>query len=104
MPYVTLIITIPLTIFAVLFAISNGDDITLGLWPFDAKYTTPTYLFGLVMLGGGFFLGALFIWLLSQKTRLRLWQESRKTARLEKELDALHAKTKDPAPAALPAK
>lgn len=105
MAYLTLLITIPLTIFAVLFAISNDGDVALGLWPFDGRYTLPVWLFGLGLLGSGFFLGALFVWLLAQKTRFRYWQESRKSARLEKELEAIHAKAppKETVPA-LPAK
>jgi len=108
MAYLTLLITIPLTLFTLSFAISNGDEISLGLWPLEQKLTLPGWQFGLGFLGAGFLSGALFVWLLSQKTRFLYWKESRRAARLEKELGDLHAKTapKDapPAQAALPAK
>lgn len=113
MSYLTLIITVPLTIFAILFAVSNSADVTVGLWPFEKEYTVSTWIFGLAMLGAGFFLGALFVWILSQKTRFQYWKETRRAARLEKELDALNKKQASPpaAPAqgaeeqvALPAK
>lgn len=93
MAYLTWLITIPLTLFTVLFAVSNGDDITLALWPLDGKATMPVYAFGLAMLGGGFFLGALFVWILSQRTRFLYWRTRRHNARLEKELDGMQAKT-----------
>jgi uncharacterized membrane protein YdbT with pleckstrin-like domain len=107
MAYLTPFISLPLTLFALSFAISNDADVAVGLWPMDEKYTLSLWQFGLGLLGGGFLLGALFVWLLSQKTRFLLWQESRRAARLEKELDALNAKkaqTETPVHPALPAK
>lgn len=112
MSYLTLIITLPLTVFAILFAVSNSGDVTVGLWPLDQTHTVSIWVFGLAMLGVGFFTGALFVWILGQKTRFLYWKESRRAARLEKELDALNKKqtTSAPAPlnteepAALPAK
>lgn len=93
MQYLTLLITLPLTVFAVLIVLSNGSDATLYLLPDDKDFalTLPLWQVALGLLGGGFFLGALFVWLLHQKARFRYWQESRKTARLEKELEKLHA-------------
>lgn len=98
MAYLTWLITIPLTVFTVLFAVSNGGDITLALWPLDDKATMPVYAFGLAMLGGGFFLGALFVWILSQRTRFLYWRTQRHNARLEKELDGMQAKASATAP------
>lgn len=93
MQYLTLLITLPLTVFAVLVVLSNGSDVTVFLLPDDKDFalTLPLWQVALGLLGGGFFLGALFVWLLHQKARFRYWQESRKTARLEKELEKLHA-------------
>jgi len=93
MQYLTLLITVPLALFSILFVLANGDAVTFYLWPEDdlLSLTLPGWQFGLGMLFGGFFLGALFVSLLAQKTRFRYWQESRKAARLEKELESLHA-------------
>ena len=67
------------------------------------SWTVPLSLLGLGLLGAGFFLGALFVWLHSQKTRFRYWRESRRSARLKKELDALSAKAaKEKADTGLP--
>lgn len=93
MQYLTLLITLPLTVFAVLVVLSNSSDVTLFLLPDEQSFsvTVPLWQATLGLLGGGFFLGALFVWTLHQKARFRYWQESRKCARLEKELDKIHA-------------
>jgi len=93
MQYLTLLITLPLTVLAVLLVLSNSAEVTLYLLPDEKDFalTVPLWQAALGLLGGGFLLGALFVWLLHQKARFRYWQESRKTARLEKELEKLHA-------------
>ncbi|MBI1214768.1 MAG: DUF1049 domain-containing protein [Alphaproteobacteria bacterium] len=93
MSYITLLITIPLTVFSVLFVVSNTGDVTLGLWPLERTFTLSSGVFGLLMLGGGFFLGALFVWIHSQKMRFNGWRATRRASRLEKELESLHEKS-----------
>lgn len=92
MQYLTLLITLPLTVFAVLLVLSNSAEVTLYILPDEKDFalTVPVWQAALGLLGGGFLLGALFVWILHQKARFRYWQESRKTARLEKELEKLH--------------
>ncbi|MDE1151970.1 MAG: hypothetical protein PW788_05465 [Micavibrio sp.] len=103
MKYLTFIITVPLSIFAVLFAVSNDAEVQLSLWPFENTYKTGVNVFGMGFLGLGFFLGALFVWILNQKMRFKYWKETRKTARLEKELDALNTRpTVTPSPESVP--
>lgn len=92
MKYVTLIITIPLTLFAALFALSNTAAVELSLWPLPLTYTTTINILGAAFLGAGFLAGALFVWFHSQKMRFQYWQERKKSARLEQELDLLHKK------------
>lgn len=94
MQFITLLITLPLALFAVLVVLANPEPVTLFLWPEDEllSLSLPLWQMTVGLLFGGFFLGALFVWLLSQKTRFRYWQESRKSARLEKELEDLHSK------------
>jgi len=81
MQYLTLLITLPITVFAVLLVLSNSAAVTLYLLPDDAAFAVTLPLWQI----------ALFVWLLHQKARFRFWQESRKAARLEKELEKLHA-------------
>lgn len=99
MAYLTHLIAIPLTLCAILFALSNPGDVTVGLWPSERTWTLPLNLFGIALVGAGFLCGALFVWLQYQKLRYRYWQESRKAARLEKELEALHEKGQPPSDA-----
>ena len=86
MTYLTLIITLPLTLFCVLFALSNMNDVQVSFWPLSWQETLPLYVVGLGLMAAGFVCGALFVWLGAQKTRLQLWKETRKSERLEKEL------------------
>lgn len=102
MSWLTLIITIPFAAFAVLFAVSNSAAVDVSLWPFEEKMNSPLSLVGLCLLAAGFFCGALFVWILSQRTRFRLWQETRRADRLEKELDLLSKKMQEPPPHAIP--
>lgn len=92
MKYLTWLITLPLTVFALSFALSNDAEVQLSLWPFENTYKSGINVFGLSLLGAGFFLGALFVWILDQKMRFKYWQETRKSARLEKELETLNAR------------
>lgn len=92
MSYLTLIITVPFTIFCALFVVQNTGYVDIALIPGMDNYHVPVYLAGLALLIGGFFLGALFVFLHSQKTQIRYWQEKSRAAKLEKELDALQAK------------
>ena len=92
MAYLTLIITIPLTLFALAFAASNSASVKFGLWPLDQTWDVPLSILALGMLGLGFLSGAGFVWIMYQRLRFHHWQHKRKIARLEKELDGLNQK------------
>ena len=92
MAYLTLIITIPLTLFALAFAASNSASVKFGLWPLEQTWDLPLSILALGMLGLGFLCGASFVWIMYQRLRFRHWQHSRKISRLEKELDGLTQK------------
>lgn len=85
----TLLITLPLTAFAVLFAVSNRQDVMVSLWPLVEDYALPLWLVGLGLLGIGFFLGACFVSFQAQRLRFRLWREKNRADRLEKDMAAL---------------
>jgi hypothetical protein len=89
MNILTLLITAPLAVFAVLFAVSNMEDVTAHLMPFEGEMTLPLYALGLGMLALGFFCGALFVWILSRRTSFHHWKEKRRAGKLEQELHAL---------------
>lgn len=100
--YLSLIITLPLTVFAVLFALSNDATAEVALWPLEGVRIVPLYLLGLGMLALGFFCGAVFVSLYAQRIRFKYWQEKRQRARLEKEVEALQARLPAAAPAQAP--
>jgi uncharacterized integral membrane protein len=78
---------VSLVVFVVLlvFALSNRQDVTVSLWPFDVLITAPLYIFTLGSLGMGLVFGAGFIWFRTIPHRL-------KTRRLGRDVVALSDK------------
>ncbi len=86
----SLFITVPLTLFALSFAVSNPSPVDVALWPFDGILLhQPLAIVVLALMGAAFFLGALFASFLSWSVRLRYWQEKRRTRRLERQIRAI---------------
>ncbi|MCC6597842.1 MAG: DUF1049 domain-containing protein [Alphaproteobacteria bacterium] len=76
------VLAIALTVFAIL----NQQSVSVILSPVHDAVEMPLYLIALYMLGTGFFIGALTVWLNSGSLR-RLKRRQRKTIKtLEKEL------------------
>jgi uncharacterized integral membrane protein len=75
------IITIPVSIIVVLFAVMNRDPVALNLWPLPWDLgAIPLYLLTLGTLLFGFFLGAFAMWVSAGKSR-------RKARMFRQELD-----------------
>jgi uncharacterized integral membrane protein len=70
------IITIPVTIVAVVFAIANRTPITVNFWPLPWFAELPLYLVVLGSLLAGFLIGAVIAWLSAGRRR----QEARVAA------------------------
>jgi uncharacterized integral membrane protein len=66
------IVTLPITILAVLFALSNSATSQVRLWPFPWAAELPLYLLILGSLLLGFLLGAIVAWISSGGRRRRL--------------------------------
>ena len=64
-----LLITLPIAVVAVSFAVSNRDRIALELWPLPGDMELPVYLMVLVPLVVGFLIGGLVAWLSGGKHR-----------------------------------
>ena len=82
------IITIPVMLVVLVFAIANRTPVELNLWPLPWRATLPVYLVILVALLVGFLLGAL-VALLSggrrrQQTRARLRAANEDLAALQR--------------------
>ncbi len=88
----TFCITLPLSLFVLLFAIANSGDITVKLAFFDVSYDIPQYVLGLGMLAIGFICGGLMVWLNLYGYRIRYWQANRKIKKYEDEMTHLKEK------------
>jgi uncharacterized integral membrane protein len=85
------IITIPVALVAISFALSNRQEVTLGLWPLPFELTVPLYIVCLLGLVLGFVAGGLIAWASQGRNRSRSRRETRRAERLEQELSAERA-------------
>ena len=98
MMLVRLIIGVPLILLLVLFALSNVEPVSLGLWPTDYAVQVPLSVAVLVGAAIAFLVGGLLVWLteLGQRRRARRAEDTVRVleARLEEtqaRLARLHA-------------
>jgi uncharacterized integral membrane protein len=84
----SLIITAPITILVVLFAVSNLDPVTLRLRPFPFDMTMPIWALALIVLFVGFVLGAIVTWIGDRKRRREAKLLARRVGELEQALAA----------------
>ena len=89
---VSFLITLPLSLFVILFAIANTETITTQIAFFDYSFDIPQYVLGLGMLVIGFICGGLLVWLNLYGYRIRYWQAKRKITKYEDEMTALKEK------------
>jgi uncharacterized integral membrane protein len=85
----TWILTVPLIIVIVAFAIANFDRVTLDLWPFEFFLSVPLSVALLASLVFGLLIGGLAVWLSAGRTRRRARQARRRVDELERELARL---------------
>ena len=95
-----IIITLPILLVAISFAISNTDILTLRLWPFSTEVSMPSALALFIVLVFGFVIGALaaFIGAGSLRKRVRnaeyrLRQMEMEQAWIAREAEAKAAKS-----------
>lgn len=79
------ILTLPLIVVAVIFAIANREPITLDLWPLEASPRLPLFVILLACVGFGVAVGGLATWLSAAPARQRARQARRRVAELERE-------------------
>lgn len=87
MRYLLWLISIPLTIFVILFTISNPVVVHVTLIPFESAWDVPLATIGLAMMALGFLAGSVFVGVQGYRTQIKKWQETRRADRLEKELE-----------------
>ena len=92
MRFLTWIITLPIALVAVLFAISNRDLVTLSLWPLPFTLDAPVYLATLVALLVGFMAGGFVTWNAQRRHRRRARRSADRVFYLERELKETQAR------------
>ena len=87
MKRVSWILTIPLALLAVVFAIANRQSVTVDLWPFQiAVGPLPFFAWFLGALFMGILAGGMVVWLTGGKIRRRARSAERRARELEREL------------------
>jgi uncharacterized integral membrane protein len=96
----SLILTAPLAVAFVVFAVSNRQPVDLNLWPFFVVQGVPVFLLALGMLAIGLVAGALVMWMPLARWRLRARSHERRIIELEAALAenrAIVARLREPA-------
>jgi putative membrane protein len=86
------LVTAPLTLLLIDFAVSNLEQVPVGLWPFSDVVLAPLYLVVLAALLLGFLLGELVAWVNGRRWRREARRRARRIEALERELAATQAK------------
>ena len=102
MRYVLWLISIPLTVFVVLFAVSNPVFVHLELVPLKGGWDLSLATVGLGMMALGFLSGAVFVGVQGYRMQIKKWQETRRADRLEKELERVKTNAAQMKPSAVP--
>ena len=85
------LVTAPLALVLVVFAVSNRTRVTVTLWPFPFELETRLFLVVLLSLLLGLILGMLITWLASGATRRESRARAKRIAALEREVDGLRS-------------
>lgn len=88
----TILISLPLTLIILSFAISNRAPVDLELWPLPATVTLPGYVVVLVPLAIGLIVGVALTWMAAGRHRKLARQRGRKLEALLEEIKGYRAK------------
>jgi uncharacterized integral membrane protein len=80
------ILTLPLTVVVIVFAVANRDFVPLDLWPFEVALELPVFVLVLGSLLVGFVIGALVMWLSAGKQRRRARAARSELGKLERQV------------------
>ena len=96
------LVTAPIALILVIFAVSNRDDVVVTFWPLPLEGVEPLYLVVLVSLVLGLFAGLLIAWLNGWGRRREARSRARRIEALERELAATQAQLPTSQAAQLP--
>ena len=83
------ILTVPLTVLVVVFAVANRSFVPLDLWPFAIEVQIPIFLLVLGSMLSGFLIGAMVMWLSLGKQRRQSRAAKGQIAKLERQTQEL---------------
>jgi uncharacterized integral membrane protein len=83
------IVTLPIALLVILFALMNRQEVTLSLWPLPWDIGAPLFLFTLGAIVFGFLLGSLVVWVSHGTARRKLRSARRELAESRDELAIL---------------
>ena len=101
MRYVSWILTVPLMIVAVVFAITNRGGTTLNLWPLGITVEAPLFILVLGSALVGLLAGGAIAWLSAGAVRRRAREARHRAEALEREVARLrreHESNRNPLP------
>lgn len=90
--YLSWIVTVPLAVLVILFALSNRDPTVLRLWPLPFELEAPLFLPVLGALVVGFLAGGFVAWWSGRRVRRMARRQKNRLNRLNAEAEALKAR------------
>lgn len=84
---IRILISIPLLIILIAFALSNQQPVTIGIWPTDIQLTVPLSVAVLVGAAIFFVLGALMTWTGAVASRGRARRAERRIREMQARID-----------------
>ena len=99
MKHFSWLITLPVTLAVVVFAVSNRTPVEIDLFPFPSHPVLPAYLLVLGSLFCGFLIGGVIAWLAGAPQRRRARRLTLEADILSRELAEARRKPAAPAPA-----
>ena len=87
------LLTLPLAVAVVLFAVHNRGPVPIDPWPVAQPFNLPLYLIVLGAILIGFIAGALVQWAAAGRRRKEARQKNRRLSELERDAAAAPAKT-----------
>jgi uncharacterized integral membrane protein len=85
------VVTAPVAVAVVVFAVSNRDAVSVTFWPLPVLIQAPLYLVVLLALVAGFLVGELIAWINAGRARRLARERARRIEALERELAATQA-------------
>ncbi len=86
------IITLPLIVVAVLFAMTHAESVKVTWNPFQPEMELPLYAVAFLFLGIGVLIGTLIAWVSMGDTRKERRQLKKENKQLEKDINAANEK------------